>query len=137
MVREGLDGLAHNRREVSQQEIKSTVDVIHQDFHRLVELLNEKKLRGVIYLVADHGILWKKQHKWQIIEGNNSKHPRYVANNPDMSEFGTEFATKQQTFHLWHYPYLGKKIKANDSGVHGGLSYWESIVPFVRVEVNP
>ncbi len=136
MVREGLDGLAHSRREVSQQEIKATVEAIHQDLHHLVELLTAKKVKGVIYLIADHGLLWKNQHSWQVIECGRVTSPRYTTSNPNLPEFTTEFSTAQQRFYLWHYPYLGRQIKANDSGVHGGLSYWESIVPFVRVEVN-
>ena len=43
---------------------------------------------------------------------------------------------QKSCYYLYHYPYLGSRIRANDSGVHGGLSYWESIVPFVRAEVN-
>ena len=124
MVREGLDGLAHSRREVGQQEIKATVNAIHQDFRYLVELLTEKSVHGAIYLIADHGLLWKNQHQWQIIENSGSQHPRYATNLPRASEFTVEFLTEQQKFYLWQYPYLGKQIKANDSGVHGGLSYW-------------
>ncbi len=136
MVREGLDGLAHGRREVSQQEIKTTIEDIYQDFRYLIKLLTEKEVHGAIYLVADHGLLWKKQHKWQLIKDTGSKHPRYTTSNPNTPEATTEFSTEWQKFYLWHYPYLGRQIKANDSGIHGGLSYWESVVPFVRVEVN-
>jgi len=136
LVREGLDGLAHSRREVSQYEINAATAAIHQDLRYLVELLTKQKVYGAVYLVADHGILWKKQHKWQIIEGSQSTSPRYMSNNPHKPELTTRIAAQGQDFYLWHYPYLGRKIKANDSGVHGGLSYWESIVPFTRVEVN-
>jgi hypothetical protein len=136
MVREGLDGLAHSRREVSQPEIKATVNAIHQDFRYLIELLAEKKVHGAIYLIADHGLLWKNRHQWQVIENSGSSHPRYTTSQPGASEFTVEFSTEQQKFYLWQYPYLGKQIRANDSGVHGGLSYWESVVPFIRVEVN-
>lgn len=136
MVREGLDGLAHSRREVSLQEIRATVGAIHQDFRYLVEILTKKKTYGAIYLVADHGLLWKNQHQWQVIENSGSQHPRYATSQPSTSEVTIESSTEQQKFYLWQYPYLGKQIKANDSGVHGGLSYWESIVPFIRVEVN-
>jgi hypothetical protein len=136
LVREGLDGLAHSRREVSQQEIKATADAIHQDFRHLIELLARKKVRGAVYLIADHGILWKNQHQWQAVEHSGQSRPRYTTDNVSQPEFTATFLTKRQTFSVWHYPYLGRQIKANDSGVHGGLSYWESIVPFVRVEVN-
>ncbi len=136
MVREGLDGLAHSRREVGLQEIRSTVEAIHQDFRYLIEIFTEKKVYGAIYLVADHGLLWKSQHQWHVIENSGSQHPRYATSLPSESEVITESFTEQQRFYLWQYPYLGKEIRANDSGIHGGLSYWESIVPFIRVEVN-
>lgn len=136
LVREGLDGLAHSRREVSQQEIKATIEAIHQDLRELVELLAKKDLDGAVYLVADHGVLWKNQHQWQPVESGHKNRPRYTTVRPDLSEFVTRFPTEEQEFYLWHYPYLGKQIKANDSGVHGGLSYWESIVPFVRMEIG-
>jgi hypothetical protein len=136
VVREGLDGLAHSRREVGPQEIKATISAIHQDFQYLVKLLIEQNVRGAVYLIADHGLLWKNQHQWQVVESSGSKHPRYKANQSNSSELTPEFSTEQQKFYLWQYPYLGRQIRANDSAVHGGLSYWESIVPFVRVEVN-
>lgn len=138
MVREGLDGLAHSRREVSEQEIKASVNAIHQDFRYLVEILTEKKVHGAVYLIADHGLLWKNRHQWQVIENSGSpQHPRYAISQPSETEFIIEFPTEQQNFYLWQYPFLGRQIRANDSGVHGGLSYWESIVPFIRVEVTP
>lgn len=136
MVREGLDGLAHSRREVSPDEIKATVKAIREDFRYLIGLLTEKQVHGAVYLIADHGILWKNQHQWQIIESKDTRRPRYSTGDPGESELTTKFSTELQEFYLWHYPYLGRAIRANDSGVHGGLSYWESIVPFVRVEVN-
>jgi len=136
MVREGLDGLAHGRREVSQSEIEATVKAIHQDFRYLIELATKKEVRGAIYLVADHGLLWKNQHNWQTIGTGSTRRPRYTVDNPNQPEYTTHFSTELQEFYLWHYPYLGRAIRANDSGVHGGLSYWESIVPFIRVEVN-
>jgi len=136
LVREGLDGLAHSRREVSIGEIQATIKAIRDDFRYLIDLLVEKQIRGAVYLVADHGILWKNQHHWQVIDSNDAKRPRYATSSPNKPDFTTRFHSDQQRFYLWRYPYLGRPIRANDSGVHGGLSYWESIVPFIQVEVN-
>jgi len=137
LVREGLDGLAHRRREVTTSEVQATVKAIHNDYRQLVDLLADSGLRGAVYLTADHGILWKKQHELRQLDDCRSQHPRYALECPS-EELGlvSQFETSTQTFYLFHYPYLGARIRANDSGVHGGLSYRESIVPFVRVEVN-
>jgi hypothetical protein len=136
LVREGLDGLAHRRREVTVSEVTATVEAIHSDYRRLVSLLAESGLRGAVYLTADHGILWKKQHELHRAEGQHSRHPRYALKSPEESHVASLFEMSHATFYLYHYPYLGARIRANDSGVHGGLSCQESIVPFVRVEVN-
>lgn len=136
IVREGLDGLAHSRREISQLEIKAATESIYQDLHLLVNLLSEKQVYGAVYLIADHGILWKNQHVWKIIDQQNASRPRYTTEVIHQAGLTSRFSTDYQTFSLWHYPYLGRSIKANDSGVHGGLSYWESIVPFIHKEVT-
>jgi hypothetical protein len=137
LVREGLDGLAHSRREVTQAEVEGTVNAIHQDYHRLIEVVATAGLPGAVYLVADHGILWKAQHpELQRIEILRSDHPRYQIGGSVPPEYGVDIPVGEQAYNLYRYPYLGAAIRANDSGVHGGLSYWESLVPFVRVEVN-
>jgi len=136
LVREGLDGLAHRRRELSVDEIQSAVGAIHEDYLGLVELLADSKVWGAAYLTADHGILWKAQHEFGGVEGVGQQHPRYAFQLPLDSGCASKFKMQHQTYYLYHYPYLGSRIRADDSGVHGGLSYWESIVPFVRTEVN-
>ena len=136
IVRQGLDGLAHGHREVTPYEIQASVDAIHHDFERLADWLKEKAVFGAVYLIADHGILWKNQHKLQLLPGEQGRHPRYNTELPKNHDLSTVINTRHQTFYLWQYPYLAHPIKSNDSGVHGGLSYWESLVPFVRVEVK-
>lgn len=135
LVREGLDGLAHRRREVSPDEVRAATESIHNDYRQLVAQLRTSGLKGAAYLVADHGILWKNQHRLKRVDSASSGHPRYSTVCP-LSNVTTPFHTTGGNFHLCNYPYLGANIRSNDSGVHGGLSYWESIVPFVRVEVN-
>lgn len=136
LVREGLDGLAHRRREVSMNEVQAAVEAIHRDYRQLVGLLAASGVRSAVYLTADHGVLWKKEHEFCLIEGSGPQHPRYAQECPREPNTASRFEMQDQVYYLYHYPYLGRHIRANDSGVHGGLSYWESIVPFVRVEVN-
>jgi hypothetical protein len=136
IVREGLDGLAHHRREVSTGEIKATVAAIRRDYRHLIQNIAKTGLRGSVYLTSDHGILWKKQHELEKVYVGRGKHSRYMLSAPKNLEHFSEVPTIHQTFYLCHYPYLAAHIPSNDSGVHGGLSSWENIVPFIQVEVN-
>lgn len=137
IVRIGTDSLAHGQREVSDAEVAATVQEVHKDLQALVNLLRESSVHGAVYLTSDHGILWKNQHALQKLDGYSTTHPRYT-----MEGLGHDVSTVRITrgnvdFHLFKYPYIGATIRANDGGVHGGLSYWESIVPLVRIEVKP
>jgi len=136
LVREGLDGLAHHRREITEAEVRSAISAIRDDFRRMVDLLVKSKVKGAVYLTADHGILWKKSHEGRFVEVGGSAHPRYGLDYQDPPHHTTRFDMRDRSYFLYHYPYLGARIRANDAGVHGGLSYWESIVPFVKCEVN-
>ncbi|MBE2199248.1 MAG: hypothetical protein IAE79_11610 [Anaerolinea sp.] len=136
IVREGTDGLAHRRREVTAPEVEATVKAIWEDFQQLVELVAENGRRAAIYLVSDHGILWKYQHAFVRLPDENSAHARYTWERPFDPSCATLIPTGNGACYLYHYPFIGRQIPANDSGTHGGLSYWESIVPFVHVEVN-
>lgn len=136
IVREGTDGLAHRRREVTAAEIASTVAAVHRDFRELVDLLAASGSHGAAYLTADHGVLWKHQHLFEPLPFEAVSSARYTRETEISENYAARFGSDQQPAFALHYPYLGTRIRANDSGVHGGLSYWESLVPFVRVEVN-
>lgn len=136
LMREGLDGLAHHKREVGEAEVRSTIGAIRDDFRWAVELLTRSGVKGAVYLTADHGILWKKPHESRFVEVGGSEHPRYAVDCQDTPDHATRFDMQGRSYYLYHYPYLGARIRRNDSGVHGGLSYWESIVPFAKCEVN-
>jgi hypothetical protein len=137
IMREGLDGLAHSKREVSRAEIDGAILAIRQDIERLMHVLGKQKRKVCLYLVADHGILWKTEHDWKLLDIAGSK-PRYSASRPneDASAYTVRYERSGQVYYSFIYPYLGSRIKADDSGVHGGLSYQESIVPFAKFEVR-
>ena len=56
--------------------------------------------------------------------------------NVPESDRASPITAADRTYYLYHSPYIGRRVRSNDSGIHGGLSYHESIVPFVRLEVN-
>lgn len=137
MVRIGTDGLAHGRREVSRREVEATVAAVRADLHRLVDMMARQGAGGAVYLTSDHGMLWKQEHALRPAGGAAAASPRYAVGRLPDDAPATCFEAGPDTFSLYHYPYLGATLRANNSGVHGGLSYWESIVPLVRIEVNP
>lgn len=136
IVREGLDGLAHSKRELRTNEIQSAIQAVKDDIERLIASIQSKSLPAVIFITSDHGILWKNDHDWKMIDQNGSK-PRYSISSPDseMAKHYVRFECNHRPYYLYTYPYLGKPIRKNDSGVHGGLSYQESLVPFMKIKV--
>jgi len=140
IMREGLDGLAHSKRELRRVEIDASIRGILRDVDLLQALLQERQCHAVIYVTADHGILWKTEHAFRITPTAPSRHPRYSSeiDAAGVSDaFTIPFNQDGVVYHLYKYPFLGTAIRANDSGVHGGLSYQESIVPFAKFEVKP
>lgn len=137
IVREGLDRLAHHRREVSLAERQSTVDEIARNCEDLANLLVAQRLYGCIYLTADHGLLWKAEHNFSMLETNDHAHPRYALISPNRPELAMPIIVNGQPFFAYYYPYIGARIRDNDAGIHGGCSYQESFVPLVRIEVQP
>ena len=139
IVREGLDGLAHNKRELRAQEVQAAIHSILRDVERLSELLCTKGRSGCIYLTADHGILWKTEHPFLRVSAVRTRHPRYGVGSElarAAQDVAVTFRQEGGDYHLFVYPFLGTAIRANDSGVHGGLSYQESFVPLAKFEVK-
>lgn len=136
IVREGLDGLAHGKRELRSTEICSAAHALRHDIERLVELVRTKAEHAIVYVTADHGVLWKNEHDWIMLNQRGTK-PRYARVQPEEAVLAHATRTEQNhiPYYLYHYPYLGSPIRQNDSGVHGGLSYQESFVPFIKIEV--
>ncbi len=136
IVREGLDGLAHGKRELRHSEICGAVDGIWHDLERIVSVLRSKFESAALYVTADHGILWKNDHDWEPLKHGGGK-PRYSTRSPgnDLASYVTRVEVEHVHFYLFNYPYLGAPIRKNDNGTHGGLSYQESIVPFIMIEV--
>lgn len=136
LVRQGLDGLAHGNREVQRIEIEIAVQAILDDIERLLDVMRKNRLTARVYLTSDHGILWKAEHRLQLITGIKKSRSRYAAQRPseDATDFAVEIRSGEASHYLFCYPYLGHTIPANDAGVHGGLSYQESIVPFAIFE---
>jgi hypothetical protein len=135
IVREGLDGLAHSKRELQRVEIEGALQAIWRDIERLLDLLLNRQSKVALYVVADHGILWKTEHSWRKLNRIQEGRSRYstAAPHEDVQGYFVRMDNGQEPYFLCKYPYLVSNIPADDSGVHGGLSYQESFVPFIRL----
>lgn len=133
IVRTGLDGVAHRQREAPN--VAAIVGDILNDFERLINLLECKGVSAQLHLVSDHGILWAHEHTLQPYEFSGADHPRHYTNpRHDQHTLTVEFEGKG--FALLEYPYLRRDLRTTEWGVHGGLSFEESIVPLIRISTG-
>jgi hypothetical protein len=133
IVRTGLDSAAHRQRE------KPTIDAVTMDvlsgLERLAALCERKGVSARVYLTSDHGILWAHEHRLQVYEYGDADHPRhYEYHKRSQHVLNVEFGGK--AFAVLEYPYLRRELRANEWGVHGGLSFEESVVPLIRLTVG-
>jgi hypothetical protein len=130
IVRTGLDSAAHRQRE--KPHVAAMTREVLTDFERLATLLERKGVSAQLYLTSDHGILWAHEHNLQLYEFSNADHSRhYEHDKRSQHVLNVEFEGK--AFALLEYPYLRRELRANEWGVHGGLSFEESLVPLIRV----
>lgn len=135
IVREGLDGLAHSKRELQRVEIDGAITAVKYDLERLANAISQSGHNYVIFAVADHGILWKSETDWVKLHNHPSSHSRYTMAVPpaSMSDYFVQITRGTDSYHLCRYPYIVGSIPADDSGLHGGLSYQESFVPLLTL----
>lgn len=133
IIRVGLDTFAHRNRDMPN--IRALVSDILSDFDRLVILFKDKGISAWLHLISDHGILWVHEHDLQLYESKSNVYPRHY-DQPLDSEHTliTEFEGRK--FAILEYPYLRRKLHANEWGVHGGLSFEESVVPWLSIHVG-
>nr|BAL53916.1 hypothetical conserved protein [uncultured prokaryote] len=133
IVRMGLDAAAHRQRE--RPNLRAMVDDVLKDFERLAQLFKHKGVSASLHLVSDHGILWAHEHSLRPYEFSEADHPRYYEHaRHGEHRLTVEFEGK--AFALLEYPYLRRELRANEWGVHGGLSFEESVVPWLNVIVD-
>jgi hypothetical protein len=133
IVRTGLDSAAHRQRE------KPTIDAMTMDvlsgLERLAALCERKGVSARVYLTSDHGILWAHEHRLQVYEYGDADHPRYYEyHKRSQHVLNVEFGGK--AFAVLEYPYLRRELRANEWGVHGGLSFEESVVPLIKLTIG-
>lgn len=135
-LREGLDALVHRRRELTRVEREATVSAIHRDLQELVAMARERKCRSLVALLADHGIVWREETDFRVVErSDQSLHGRFSERPPSAPDLASRMGPGPSTVYCYHPGLLCREPRANEAGFHGGLSARESLVPFILVEL--
>jgi hypothetical protein len=141
IVRTGLDGYAHSQRR--RPPISAIVDDIRQEFLSLVDLCSELHhkygWRTNLYLTADHGILWHDEFKPVVIGTAPAKSSSRWCSWQELyhqEESGRRFLVNNTEYYCLGYPKLRRPPRIDEQGVHGGISFQESIVPFIAVRIE-
>lgn len=125
----GTDQVAHWHRE--RPDIAHIVQELFQNVDALVNLVHRKGLSGTLDVISDHGILWSYEHRLIEYEMGSNEPPRYYE-HARQSDYVLNVEFEGREFALLAYPYLRRSLRANEWGVHGGLSFEESIVPWIH-----
>ncbi len=134
IVRTGLDGYTHNHRDRPPKE--HLLNAIRKDVEDLVDRLRKMRLTFVLFVTADHGILWDCDFPEEaefLEEGTVPvRYYREKENIPEnLRQLGV-WHPRDNTFSLpvTHYR---RRLRSTEWGCHGGVSVAESFVPLLRV----
>ena len=141
ILRTGLDSYAHGQRR--RPPVAAIVDEIVREFGQLAllcaELFGESGLKCSLYLTADHGILWLDEFQPEIVgEAPANTSARYCGWRElyYQHETGRRFLTRDEELYCLGFPKLRRPLRLDEQGIHGGISFQESVVPFVRLRVG-
>lgn len=131
IVRQGLDQFGHRHRD--RPDIAATVQRIADELKALGHFLSDSGVTATIFLTADHGILWANEHQLQLYgTGGGNVPPRYYE-GLQRGEVIWRVQFDNADFSVLAYPFIRRQLRADEWGVHGGLSFEESFVPFITV----
>lgn len=133
IVRAGLDEIAHRHREVPN--VAAEVEEIFKDMGLLLDLIRKKGLCGTLNLVSDHGILWAHEHSFKEYGLDTLPVPPRYYEYARRGEYVLNVEFGGREFALLTYPFLRRSLRINEWGVHGGLSFEESVVPWIHCSI--
>jgi hypothetical protein len=133
ITRMGFDQDSHNRKEEPNHE--AVRDAIVSDLREIKSVANEVADKYRIFATADHGILWRSQlpEKPPVVVDELAHHPRFVEGRIDVPYGLTLQSSVGDLTTGLGYPALARELKHTEWGVHGGFSYYESIVPLIEI----
>jgi len=131
IVRSALDDYAEGHRATVPR--RAVVQQIRRDLEAVADVLEHKGRPALLFAIADHGILWKDDE--HAIEPVDLPGARYIKGRGGAGR-GRLFEVDGQPYWVLDYPQMGRSWGSNEQGIHGGISFEESIVPFIQWEVN-
>lgn len=141
IVRTGLDGYAHHQRR--KPPVTAIVAEIYQEVSQLVTLCNElnhkRGWRSHLYVTSDHGILWFDECETVVIGTAPAQASARWCGWQELyhqTENGRRFLIGHDEYYCLGYPKLRRPPRIDEQGVHGGISFQESIVPFVTIKIG-
>jgi hypothetical protein len=133
----GLDEICHSHHDYPPR--RRYLDDVLSRFDALVECLSRKNVRVLACLTADHGILWRDviEDRLEVADDlfqGETYLARYIKGTV-LRPYGKLCRSLGQNYTLLRIPWMTRKFKNNEWGVHGGISAWESIVPLLIRQV--
>lgn len=137
IVVNGLDSVCHHHRE--RPAVAATARHLFDNvLLALVEKLHRIRVSALVYAVADHGILWKPEPGASedfVVVGDERVRSNRYAKGAFIAPNSLQFTCYDQNYTVLAYPYLFNRLSSLEWGTHGGISFQESVVPFVKWEV--
>ena len=134
----GLDAISHRHR--GRPPVEAIARHLYEDvLLALVERLQKMGVTALVYATADHGILWKPEpertdEELVVVRDERANSHRY-AKGAFLVPHSRRFSCYGTNYTVLAYPYLFQPLTNLEWGTHGGISFQESVVPFVKLEV--
>ena len=133
----GLDSISHHHR--GRPPVGTVARHLYEDvLLALVERLQRIGAAALVYATADHGILWKPEpgagEELIVVRDERTNSHRY-AKGAFLVSHSRQFSCYGTNYTVLAYPYLFNPLTVLEWGTHGGISFQESVVPFVKLEV--
>jgi hypothetical protein len=133
VVTTGLDHLCHHHHD--RPPLDYYLRQLLARFEQMVDLLQKRFGSVLACLTADHGILWRDRLESDVQIANDLYqedvyHPRYLS-GAIYRPYTKHIKSLGQSVSLLAYPWMTRRFRNDEWGVHGGISAWESIVPLI------
>ena len=129
----GLDQVCHSFRD--RPPCEHILQQVMHRFESLVECLTRPHCKVLACLTSDHGILWRESIEGQAkvvhdLLPEDTRSTRHLRGR-FLRDYARCHTHDGHNYTLLAFPYLTRKLRRNEWGVHGGISAWESIVPLL------
>jgi hypothetical protein len=134
----GLDSISHRHR--GRPPVSAIADHLYRDIAlQLLERISSIGATAIVYITADHGVLWKPEptsHDQFISLNHPSSGSRRYRRGSIMTPHSKVITLQGSSFTLLEYPFVFTKPSSLEWGLHGGISFQESFVPFLKLEAH-